>query len=232
MKYTLYIGNKNYSSWSMRAWIVMKHFDIEFNERLVRFDSFDDNSIFKKTILPLNPLGTVPILVDDDLVITDSLAICEYLADKHPTLSLWPNQTRLKAKARCVTAQMHSGYPQIRRYLPMNIEAKFAELGQIILRDHRQVKQEVAFFDRYISSMLDKSVGAYLFGDFTIADAFYAPMCIRLKNFDITMSPQVADYIDVIWQTKGIKEWVDDALNENDFIAMDEPYRLNNKKRQ
>lgn len=223
--YTLYIGNKNYSTWSMRPWVVLKYFDIPFQEQLIRFDSFDANSTFKRTILPINPYGTVPVLIDNTLHVTDSLAICEYLAEKHSNLSLWPKESQIRAKARSLVAKMHSGYPAIRNYLPMNIEASFPEIGQIILRDHPEVKKEIEFFDQDISAYLTQANGSYLFGAFSIADAFYAPMCIRLKNYHIKTSERLSCYIETIYNTKGVKEWINEALKENDFIAMDEPYR-------
>lgn len=210
----------------MRPWIVMKHFDLPFTEKLVRFDSFADDSEFKKTILPINIHGTVPILIDGDLVVTDSWAICEYLAEQHIPCSLWPTNPKQRAKARSLVADMHCGYANIRNYLPMNIEASFAEIGQIILRDQLAVKKEISFLDQHLCSFLQSSTGEYLFGEFSIADAFYAPMCLRLKNFHIPVSDTLSHYIDIICQTKGVKEWIAEALLEKDFIMMDEPYRL------
>ncbi|KES18189.1 Glutathione S-transferase [Gilliamella apicola SCGC AB-598-I20] len=228
MKYTLYIGNKNYSTWSMRPWVVMKYFDIPFNEKLVKFDSFTDDSLFKKTMLAVSKYGTVPILIDGDLVISDSLAICEYLAEKHGDLALWPAELKKKAIARSLVAKMHSGFQAIRTYLPMNIEAEFPQVGQIILRDHLEVKKEIMFLDDLLSSSLasKKSNCDYLFGNFSIADAFYAPLCLRLKNYHIATSSSVSNYIDIICNTKGIKDWINEALQERSFVAMDEPYRL------
>ncbi|WP_392564065.1 glutathione S-transferase [Orbus wheelerorum] len=227
MNYTLYIGNKNYSTWSMRPWVVMKYFDINFDEKLIRFDSFANDSLFKQTILPINPYGTVPVLINDDTTITDSLAICEYLAENHQNLALWPKDPKQKAIARSIVAKMHNGYLHIRNHLPMNIEASLAQIGQIILRDHLDVKNEIKFFDEQISSILAKSNGKYLFGDFSIADAFYAPMCLRLKTYQIPTSNHLNRYIETIYQTKGISDWIAEALLEKDFIPMDEPYRFN-----
>lgn len=228
MNYTLYIGNKNYSTWSMRPWVVMKYFDIPFNEKLVKFDSFKDDSLFKRTMCSVSKYGTVPILIDEDLVISDSLAICEYLAEKHHDLALWPADSKKRAIARSLVAKMHSGFQAIRTYLPMNIEAEFPQIGQIILRDHLEVKKEIMFLDDLLSSLLTskKSNCDYLFGDFNIADGFYAPLCLRLKNYHIATSPILNNYIDTICNTKGIKDWINDALQEKSFVAMDEPYRL------
>ncbi|OCG06551.1 hypothetical protein A9G13_09795 [Gilliamella sp. wkB178] len=228
MNYTLYIGNKNYSTWSMRPWVVMKYFDIPFNERLIKFDGFSAGSLFKTTISSISKYGTVPILVDNDFVITDSLAICEYLAERHHDLALWPTDIKHRAVARSLVAKMHSGFPAIRNYLPMNIEAEFPEVGQIILRDHSEVKNEIMLLDDLLSSLLisNTSNQNYLFGDFSIADGFYAPVCLRLKNYHIKTSPIVANYIDKICHTKGIKDWINEALQEQFFVVMDEPYRL------
>nr|WP_272914586.1 glutathione S-transferase [Gilliamella sp. Pas-s25] len=228
VSYKLYIGNKNYSTWSMRPWVAMKHFGIPFDEQLIRFDNFDDNSTFKATVSAISKYGTVPILVDNDVVISDSLAICEYLAEKHTNLALWPTDTKKRAIARSLVAKMHSGFPAIRNHLPMNIEAELFEIGQIILRDHADVKNEISHLDELLSSFLslNSSQSNYLFGEFTLADAFYAPMCLRLKNFGIKTSATLANYIDTICQTNSIKEWINGAMQEKDFIVMDEPYRL------
>ncbi|MEY2953776.1 MAG: hypothetical protein RLZZ401_1863, partial [Pseudomonadota bacterium] len=119
----LYIGNKNYSSWSMRPWVLLRQAGIEFEEVMVRFDSFDDGSGFKKLIGPVNPVGKVPVLVDDGFAVWDTLAIAEYLADKFPALNLWPKDARHRARARSVCAEMHSGFMALRNDCPMNIEA-------------------------------------------------------------------------------------------------------------
>ncbi|MCO6552317.1 MAG: glutathione S-transferase [Gilliamella sp.] len=228
MNYKLYIGNKNYSTWSMRPWVVMKHFGIPFDEKFVRFDNLDDKSAFKATVSSISKYGTVPILVDNDVVISDSLAICEYLAEKHPNLALWPIDTKKRANARSLVAKMHSGFSAIRKHLPMNIEAEFFEIGQIILRDHADVKNEISLVDELLSSFLNFNLpqSNYLFGEFTIADAFYAPMCLRLKNFGIKISATLTNYINTICQTHSVKEWISEAMQEKDFIVVDEPYRL------
>lgn len=225
-RYKLYIGNKNYSSWSMRPWLVMKYFGLPFTEEKVRFDSFTVDSVFKQTILPLNPYGTVPVLTDGDLNITDSLAICEYLAENHPELRLWPDEKQAKVQARNLTANMHNGYPHLRQYLPMNIETVLIEVGQIILRDQPKVKTEIDFLDNILSFWLNQSKGSYLFGDFTIVDAFYAPVCLRLKNYAIPTSATVTQYIDTICQNHAVAEWTADAMAEKDFVVWDEPYRI------
>lgn len=223
--YQLYIGNKNYSTWSMRPWLVMKHFDLVFTEKKVRFDSFAADSVFKQTVIPLNPFGTVPILVDGEIKVTDSLMICEYLADKHPDVEMWPKEEKARVNAKNLVAKMHNGFPFVRQYLPMNIEAFMPEVGQIIMRDQPQVRHEVEFLDQILCGFLKQSI-AYLFGQFTIADAFYAPLCMRLKNYAIPISARLSQYIDQLLQNSAVAEWVADALEEKDFVEMDEPYRI------
>lgn len=212
----------------MRPWVLMRHFEIPFTEKLVRFDAFGINSTFKQTILPINPDGAVPILVDDDLIVTDSLAIAEYLAEQHPELHLWPKGRKARAKARSLVAKMHSGFSNIRHYFTMNIEADLPEIGQLVLRDQPKVKEELVFLDSTLTTLLTQSKGDYLFGQFSIADAFYAPMCMRINTFALPTSPQLANYVETMLQTKGVKEWISDALIEEDFVVEDyhEPYRL------
>ena len=125
----LYIGNKNYSSWSMRPWVLLKQFGIPFEEVMVRFDSFEAGSKFKATIGALSPVCKVPVLVDEGLVIWDSLAIAEYLAEKFPQHALWPRDTRQRARARSLVAEMHSGFGALRNHCPQNLEASLPEVG-------------------------------------------------------------------------------------------------------
>ena len=125
----LYIGNKNYSSWSMRPWVLLKQAGIEFEEVMLRFDSFDADSKFKQTIAPISPTGRVPALVDGDLAVWDTLAIAEYAAEKFPAKNLWPTNLNARATARSVCAEMHSGFTGLRGNCPMNIEAHLSDIG-------------------------------------------------------------------------------------------------------
>ena len=119
----LYIGNKNYSSWSMRPWVLLRQAGIPFEEQLVRFDSFASGSQFKEVVGTVNPQGKVPVLVDGDLAVWDSLAICEYAAERFPERQLWPRDAKARARARSVCAEMHAGFSALRNHCPMNIEA-------------------------------------------------------------------------------------------------------------
>ena len=125
----LYIGNKNYSSWSMRPWVLLTQMGIAFEEVKVRFDSFDSNSSFKQTMVDVTPVGKVPTLEDDGFVVWDTLAIVEYLAEKFPAKGIWPKDIQARARARSLCAEMHSGFGALRSACPMNIEASLPGVG-------------------------------------------------------------------------------------------------------
>ena len=226
----LYIGNKNYSSWSMRPWVLLRQADIEFEEIKVRFDSFDSTSSFKKTIGNVTPVGKVPALVDDGFVVWDTLAIAEYLAEKFPTKALWPQDRLARARARSVCAEMHSGFGALRSACPMNIEADLSVTGQLVWRDKPAVRADVARIIAMWSELLEQSKGPMLFGEFTNADAFFAPVAMRLKTYALPVPASITAYIDRLCATHGVKAWIDDALLENDFRDFEEPYRVGRQK--
>ena len=221
----LYIGNKNYSSWSMRPWVVLKQSGIAFEEVAVRFDSFDSGSTFRKTMDALSPVGKVPVLVDDGLVVWDTLAIAEYLAEKFPEKSLWPQDIKARARARSVCAEMHSGFGALRSACPMNIEASLPEIGQLIWRDKPAVRADVARMVAMWDELLQTHGGPMLFGSFTIADAYFAPVAMRLKTYALPVPDSITAYIDRLCAAPGVKAWIDDALVEKDFRDFEEPYR-------
>lgn len=223
----LYIANKNYSSWSMRPWVLLKQAGIPFEEVMVRFDSLEAGSVFKNTVEALNPLGTVPILVDDGFAVWDSLAIAEYLADKFPEKNLWPSDRLARARARTICAEMHAGFTALRSNCTMNIEASLPEVGAILWRDHAGVRANVARIVAMWTELLDKAGGnQFLFGDFSIADAYYAPVCMRLRTYALPVPAAISAYIDRVCAAPGVHAWIADALEEHDFVVFDEPYRL------
>jgi glutathione S-transferase len=226
----LYIGNKNYSSWSMRPWVLLTQAGIEFEEVVVRFDSFDAQSAFKQTINPISPVGKVPALVDDTLVVWDSLAIVEYVAEyaaeRFPDKNLWPANPAARARARSICAEMHSGFGALRAACPMNIEAHLPEVGQLIWRDKPGVQADVQRLVTMWSELLTAHAGPMLFGQFSIADAFFAPICTRLKTYALPVPQHIAAYIDRVLALPGVKAWLDAALLEHDFRDFEEPYRL------
>jgi glutathione S-transferase len=222
----LYIGNKNYSSWSMRPWVLMRQAGIDFTEVCVRFDSFDAGSQFKTTLESITPTGQVPVLVDEGLAVWDTLAIAEYLAEKFPDKLLWPQERAARARARSVVAQMHSGFGALRSACPMNIEASLPETGALIWRDRPAVRADVEHLDRMWSGLLQEHGGPMLFGSFSVADAFFAPVCTRLSTYGLPVSETVAAYIERVQQLPGVKAWIDAARAEQDFLDFEEPYRL------
>jgi glutathione S-transferase len=224
-KLQLLIGNKNYSSWSMRPWVLMRQFDIRFEEVMLRFDGFDEQSVFKQRLKGLTPAGKVPVLVDDGFAIWDTLAIAEYLAERFPSLSLWPQDARERARARSLCAEMHSGFSALRSHCPMNIEASLPEVGQKVLSEHAAVRADLARITAMWSEALNASGGPFLFGGFSIADAYYAPVTFRISTYALPVPPAIAAYIQRVQASRGVKAWVEQALAEKDFIAFDEPYR-------
>ncbi len=222
----LYIGNKNYSSWSMRPWVLLTQAGIPFEEVMVRFDAFSADSQFKQRLGSLSPAGKVPVLVDGDLVVWDTLAIAEYLAEQHPALKLWPAGTAARARARSVCAEMHSGFQALRGACMMNIEAALPDVGALAWRDKPAVRADVARIVEMWSGLLAEHGGPMLFGEFTIADAYFAPVCMRLKTYALPVPAEITAYMARVSALPGVRAWIDGALAEHDFLDFEEPYRL------
>ena len=222
----LYVGNKNYSSWSMRPWVAMKQADIAFEEVFVRFDSFSEESQFKQRMTGLNPVGKVPILQDGDLNIWDTLAIGEYLAESFPEKQLWPAGKATRARARSICAEMHSGFSALRSHCPMNIEALLPNRGALIWRDHAGVRADVQRIVDMWTQLLQSHGGPMLFGAFTLADAYFAPVVMRLHSYALPVPTLISAYMERVQALPGVKAWVQAALAEKDFLAFEEPYRL------
>lgn len=222
----LYIGNKNYSSWSMRPWVLLQQSNISFEEVMVRFDSFEADSQFKATILAVNPAGKVPALVDGALVVSDTLAIAEYLAEQFPEKRLWPADKAARARARSVCADMHSGFTALRSHCPMNIEASLPDTGALLWRDKPALRADVTRLVALWEELLNAHGGPMLFGEFCIADAYFAPVCMRLTTYALPVPPSIAAYVARVSALPGVKAWIDAALKERDFLDFEEPYRL------
>ena len=231
----LYIGNKNYSSWSMRPWVLLKQADIAFEEVMLRFgvDAFADHSAFKQGVLAVSPAGRVPVLLDEGFAVWDSLAIAEYIAEKFPQKQLWPQNPQARARARSVCAEMHSGFGGLRNACPMNIEASLPEAGALAWRDKPAVRTDVQRLVSLWTELLDQhsqpggsGESQFLFGEFSIADAYFAPVCMRLKTYALPVPARITAYIARVCAAPGVKAWITDALTEKDFVEFDEPYRL------
>ncbi len=222
----LTIGNKNYSSWSMRPWVLLRQAGIPFEEVLVRFDAFDAGSQFKQALAGLTPTGKVPVLQDGELAIWDTLAIAEYLAEQFPEKKLWPADPAARARARSVCAEMHSGFSALRSHCPQNIEASLPEVGALIWRDQPAVRADVERLVAMWSELLQAHGGPLLFGHFSIVDAYFAPVCMRLKTYGLPVPPAISAYVEHVAKLPGVAAWIADARAEADFRAFEEPYRL------
>jgi glutathione S-transferase len=222
----LYIANKNYSSWSMRPWVLLRQAGIDFEEVFVRFDSFAPDSQFKAALKGINPAGKVPVLVHDGLAVWDSLAIAEYVAEQFPEKKLWPTDRAARARARSVCADMHSGYVGLRSACPMNIEAQLPDIGALALRDKPAVRADLDRLCNLWSGLLREHGGPMLFGDFSVADAYFAPVVMRLNTYALPVPADVRAYMDRVCALPSVKAWTIGALAEQDFIDFEEPFRL------
>jgi len=222
----LLIGNKNYSSWSMRPWVLLTHFGIPFDEVMARFDSFAPDSTFKATVAALSPAGKVPILVEDDgFSVWDTLAIAEYVAEKHPDKALWPRDAKLRARARSVCAEMHSGFGALRSCFGMNIEASLPEVGARVLAENPQARADLDRMVELWREALAGSGGPFLFGEYSIADAYFAPVATRMRTYALPVPADVAAYVARALAARGTAAWIREALEEKEFVAFDEAYR-------
>lgn len=222
----LIIGNKNYSSWSMRPWVLMREFELPFEEVKLRFDGFEPGSAFKTAIARWSPVGRVPVLVlADGIAVWDTLAIAETLAERHPEQSLWPADARLRALARSLCAEMHAGFGTLRQHATMNVEARLPEVGARLMAEHAALRADLARLDALWCAALETSGGPFLCGGFGIVDAFYAPVAMRLRTYALPVSPTAQAYAQRLLATRGVRAWEADALAEADFIGFEEPYR-------
>jgi glutathione S-transferase len=199
----LVIGNKNYSSWSLRPWVAMKHFGIRFDEEVVFLDKPDT----QQRIRAHSPAGRVPCLVDGDFVVWDSLAILEYLAEKHP--ALWPAEARQRARARSVAAEMHSGFAALRGAMPMNVRNRFPGKGR---------SAEVDADVRRIEEIWKDAKGPFLFGPFCAADAMFAPVVLRFRTYEPPLSGKSQAYVQAMLALPAMREWIAAAEREGEAL--------------
>jgi glutathione S-transferase len=219
----LFIGNRNYSPWSMRPWVLLKAFELAFDEVLLRLDEHLPQALQQHGISAWPP-AKVPVLRDGSLQIWDSLAIAEYLAEKFAEKNLWPQNPALRALGRSLCAEMHSGFGDLRTHCGMNIEADLHEIGQKIYAEHAAVRADVARLNQ-IFSLQQRHGGAYLLGDFSIADAYFAPAVLRLQTYGLPFSPAAENYRKNICAHPAVAAWVAAARAEHDFLPAYEAYR-------
>jgi glutathione S-transferase len=224
MPLQLYIGNKNYSSWSMRPWVLLRELGIAFDEVLLRLD-FSPGSIFHQRLSQVSPAGRVPVLVDDGFAVWDTLAIAEYLHEKFPDAGVWPSAARERARARSLCAEMHAGFGALRQHCPMNIEASLPEVGRRLRNELPELRRDLERIDAMWREQLDRGDGPMLFGRFSAADAFYAPVCSRIATYALPVSETSAAYVARVLALPAVRSWSEAALQERDFVEIDEPYR-------
>lgn len=207
MALTLVVGNKNYSSWSMRPWLVLKKSGAAFEEIVIPLDRPETRAeIFKHS-----PSGFVPTLKDDELTIWESLAICEYLAEKFPDANLWPKDPSARAIARSVSNEMHSGFSALRTNMPMNVRGNLPGKGRA--PGVQEDINRISAIWRDCRTRFGQG-GPYLFGAFSIADAMYAPVCSRFVTYQVDLDADAKAYVNTIWADPAMAAWVEGARRE------------------
>lgn len=201
----LVVGNKTYSSWSLRAWVFMEHFQIPFKEILVKFDLPDTNKQIKK----YSPSGFVPVLLDEGLAVWDTMAIMEYLNEKFPEKQMWPKDSHTRAKARSVSNEMHSGFQTMREVMSHHMKKKYENYNW------SKAKKDVDRIQQIWTECLLEHGGPFLFGKFSIADAMFAPVVNRFITYGIPMEPVIQKYVDTIRNLPAHQKWINSALDEN-----------------
>jgi glutathione S-transferase len=213
----LVIGNKNYSSWSMRPWVLLRGAGIPFEEAQLWFD--DGGRIPEAR--RYSPAGQVPVLVVDDMPVWDSLAICETAAELFPEKQLWPADPRARQMARAICAEMHAGFRKLRGAMPLNIRASLPGKGM-----SADVRQDIDRIAASWQSCRERfgGQGEMLFGRFTVADAYYAPVVMRFVTYAVALPPVAQAYADAVCALPAVQEWTMAARRETAFVAADEPY--------
>jgi glutathione S-transferase len=205
---TIYLGNRNYASWSLRAWLALKATGAEFVEEVIPI--LQPGS--KETLFKYSPSGKVPALHHGDIVVWDSLAICGYLAENFPAAGLWPADPAAKAVARSVSAEVHSSFMALRREFPMNIRSSFPGRG-ISPEAQSDINRVMAIW-RQCRTRFGEGKGDFLFGAFTIADAMFAPVVTRFRTYKFDLEREADAYCDAITAMPAMQEWAAAAGNE------------------
>ena len=215
---TLVIGNKNYSSWSLRPWLLLRQANVPFSEVLIPLYTPES----RKELTKYSPSGLVPVLIDGPVVVWDSLAICEYLAEKFPDRSLWPAGAEARAMARSVSAEMHSGFAALRSNMPMNCRERFPGKGM-----NEAVRYDIDRITDIWKSCRARfgTNGAMLFGKFSVADAMFAPVALRFLTYGVALDGVAQSYVAAILSLPAVQEWIADAGKERQRIEQFELYQ-------
>ena len=209
----LVIGNRNYSSWSVRPWLVLTHFGIPFEEELALLSGDG----WKEALRRKSPTARVPVLVDGDLVIPETVAIIEYLAERYPDRGIWPAEREARALARAAAAEMHAGFTALRGAAPMNLRASLP--GRI---PYDKVEADLERLEALWDGLLARSGGPYLFGSFTAADAMFAPVAGRIRTYELPVSDTAAGYVDAIYALPAFQSLLSEAAAEPWTVERDE----------
>ena len=220
MKLKLVVGNKNYSSWSMRPWVLLRQAEIPFEEVQLKFDE-SGGGLKVAGVEPFSPTRKVPVLLVDGDPVWDSLAICETVAELFPDKQLWPQAPEARRLARSACAEMHSGFQGLRGKMPMNIRSRHPGKGMT-----PEAKKDI---DRVVALWTEcrrrfGAAGSLLFGRFSVADAFYAPVVMRFETYAVELPRAAQAYCDAVKALPAVREWVEAACRETEFVAADEPY--------
>ena len=209
----LIIGNRNYSSWSVRPWLVLTHFGIPFEEELLQLDGPG----WREKLRAKSPTGKVPVLIDHDLVIPETIAIIEYLAETFPEHAVWPVDRSARALARSAAAEMHAGFTALRNAAPMNLRASLP--GRV---DPDEVADDLKRLEALWGGLLKRYGGPFLFGPFSAADAMFAPMASRLRTYELPVSDTAAEYVEAIYGLPAFQTLLASASAEPWTVARDE----------
>jgi glutathione S-transferase len=209
----LLIGNRNYSSWSLRPWLVLRHFDIPFEDEVLQLQGEG----FRDVLARRSPTAKVPVLQDGDLVIVETIAIIEYLADRFPEKAIWPNDIGQRALARAASAEMHSAFQSLRSHAPMNLRASHP--GKVNIDT---VVKDLHRLETLWGDLLARSGGPFLFGAFTAADAMFAPVATRIRTYALPVSDLAAGYVDAIYGLPAFQDWLAQARHEPWIVDEDE----------
>ncbi|USD67429.1 glutathione S-transferase family protein [Vibrio sp. SCSIO 43136] len=208
----LFIANQNYSSWSLRAWVIFAQYNLE--PEVVKLKLFTEE--FYQVLKEVTPAAKVPALVDGDLKLWDSLAILEYINEAYLDNQAWPSDPSERAVARAISAEMHSGFTHIRNDLPMNCRAqRKVDLSSDVLK-------EIARIDEIWSTQMAQYPDGWLFGEWSIADAMYAPVALRFKTYGIELSEGAKRYQQKQFESAAIQRWLEEASSETDIVELDE----------
>ncbi len=208
----LVIGNRNYSSWSLRPWLLMRHFGMAFDTERLPLDTPE----FHQRIVTLSPSKRVPVLHDGEHVVWDSLAICEYVNEAYLDGRGWPADLHQRAQARCAAAEMHSGFPALRSQLPMNCRRQ-----PDAYRWKADADADIARVQTLWGELLERSGGPFLCGDFGIVDAMFAPVAVRFRGYGVAMDTRSQAYSEAIFALPAMREWQAEAESEIETMAYD-----------